>query len=123
MNPERIPLMDAKTRRRLLRESNFGRDFGWWVEWNGRAVARLDDPVWDSNSQFWFHYRLTLTTTDPAERAALLDKKFWDAHISEITFRSIRLGEVAVGAFTSERVFDENGRVWTRGLHLSDEPD
>jgi len=113
--------MDASLRQQLLRESNFGREFGWSVEWNGRAVARLDDPVWDSHAQFWFHYRLTPTTQDPAEHDLLFDPGFWEAHFVELTFRNLRLGEVADGAFPAVPVFDEHGRVRMRGLHLGEQ--
>jgi hypothetical protein len=115
--------MDAATRRRLLRDSDFGREFGWSVELNGRPVARLEDPVWDSQNQFWHHYRLVLITEDPAERAALLDPRFWNAHHTELVFRNLRLGEVAAGAFPAIRVFDDQGRVSMRGLYLSETRD
>ena len=116
--------MTRSERRRLLQESDFGRAFGWSVEWKGREVAQLVDPVWDCHGQFWHHYRLIVTTEDPAEGASLRDPEFWDTHLGELAFRNLRLGEVAPYAFPAGRVFDEAGRVWMRGLYLTeDQPD
>jgi hypothetical protein len=112
--------MDESARRRLIRESDSGRAFGWSVELNGRRIARLEDPVWDANSQFWHHYRLVVVTEDPAERAALLDPSFWTSHLSELSFRNLGLNEFAADAFPSGKVFDERGRVWMRGLYLTE---
>ncbi|OWK37644.1 hypothetical protein [Fimbriiglobus ruber] len=113
--------MDAKTRRQLLRESDFGRQFGWAVEWNGRVIARLEDPVWDSDSQFWHSYELVPATDEPAERASLFDPEFWETHLEELTYRNLRLGEVATFAFPGIRIFDKQGRVRMRGLYLTED--
>jgi hypothetical protein len=112
--------MTRAERQRLLHASDFGRQFGWAVEWDGRPVAQLVDPVWDCDSQFWHHYRLVVTTADPVEQAALRDPKFWDTHLAALMFRNLRLNEIAPHAFSATGVFDESGRVRMRGLFLSE---
>lgn len=113
--------MNRTERQRLLRESDFGRLSGRSVEWNGRPIAQLVDPVWDCESQFWHHYRLVVTTADPAEQAALRDPTFWDTNLAALTFRNLRLNEIAPNAFPAIGVFDESGRVRMRGLCLSED--
>src|SRR5437764_919614 len=57
--------------------SDFGRKYGWFVEWQGRRVAELVDPVWDSGAQFWHDYRVVPMAADRGERAALDTQEFW----------------------------------------------
>jgi hypothetical protein len=113
--------MDAAARKRLLRESDAGRAFGWAVEFQGRRVALLVDPEWDAHGQFWHHYRLVPVAADPAERRAVATPDFWEAHLAELVYRNLRLGDVAPHAFPRPGVFDEAGRVWMRGLYLTEE--
>jgi hypothetical protein len=108
-------------RRRLLRESDWGRRFGWAVEFRGRPVAHLVDPEWDSDRQFWHHYRLVPVAEDPEERRAVTTPEFWEAQLSELVYRNLKLGEVAPNAFPKPGVFDAAGRVWMRGLYLTEE--
>lgn len=57
--------------------SDFGREYGWFVEWQGKRVAELIDPVWDWQSQFWHDYVLVPLTDEPAELAELYSPEFW----------------------------------------------
>ena len=70
--------MLAWIRRNLdIYRSDFGRKYGWFVEWQGRRVAELVDAVHDVGSQFWHDYTILPLTDDPAERAALGTQPFW----------------------------------------------
>jgi hypothetical protein len=113
--------VDRATRNRLVRESDAGRQFGWGVDFRGRPVALLLDPVWDADSQFWHHYRLAPAADDPELRQAVFTPEFWEAHLSELAYRNLKLGEVAPNAFPRPGVFDAAGRVWMRGLYLTEE--
>jgi hypothetical protein len=58
--------------------SDFGREYGWFVERQGNRVAELIDPVWDMHSQFWHDYVLVPLTQEPAKLAEPDSRDFWD---------------------------------------------
>jgi hypothetical protein len=71
--------MFAWAKRNLdIYRSDFGRAYGWYVEWRGRRIAALVEPVWDANLQFWHDYKVVAMTDDPGEAAALRTEEFWD---------------------------------------------
>jgi hypothetical protein len=101
-------------RRLRILESNYGRDFGWYVEAEGRRVAALTDCRWED--MFWDSYRLEPLTTDPA----LFSDDFWD-RCDILVFCNREFGGVAPNAFPSLRAGSaarETGRVHMRGLYL-----
>ena len=107
--------MDQAKQKRII-ESDFGRDYGWFVELDGQRVAELTAPEWDEDMQFWFRYTLTPRTGDEGIRARLHTKEFWEW--TELVFRSREFGLVAPNAFA---VLLPDGRVSARGLDLYSE--
>ena len=63
--------MRGKPMNRRLRiiETNYGRNCGWYVEVEGRKIARLSDP--EFVDMFWDSYRLEPLTDDPKTRRML----------------------------------------------------
>jgi hypothetical protein len=45
-----------RSRSRDVRESDFGRRFGWFIERGGECIGELEYSRWDENSQFWHEY-------------------------------------------------------------------
>jgi hypothetical protein len=79
--------------------SDFGRNFGWFVERRGKRVAALVDPVWDVNNQFWHIYRLVALSDSPDELAELLTREFWDD--PGLVFENREFGARVHGALAS----------------------
>jgi hypothetical protein len=42
--------------KKLARETDFGRRFGWFIERERRRIGELDYIRWDSLAQFWHEY-------------------------------------------------------------------
>ena len=108
------------TRRLRIIESDYGRNYGWYVERNGRRIAALTDPVWDCESQFWFRYRVVPLSDDPADLAFLRSDACWNAS-GEAIYRNREFGEIACSAFGqigAAEVVCETGEVSMRFLHL-----
>ena len=104
-------------RRRRLLETNYGRKCGWWIEVEGRRIARLEDPRFED--MFWDSYRLLPLTDHPEDRRLLHCKDFWDA--CKAVYRNCEFDEVVPGAFASgsaEIRLRETGRLAVRGLYL-----
>lgn len=104
----------ALHRRLRVFETNYRREAGWFVEWNGRRVAVLTEPRWAD--MFWYTYTVEWATDDPAERERLqsADDCLWWGH--RLQFRSREFGEIAQHAFAAGPPRD--GRVFMRGLYL-----
>ncbi len=104
--------MEKITQKRII-ESNYGRDFGWYVEEpDGKRLATLTEPEWDSAGQFWYFYKIT-PLVEEAERSLLNTEPFWKR--DDLVFRNLEFNLVAPNAFGSLR---PDGRVRMRGLDL-----
>jgi hypothetical protein len=101
-------------------ETDYGRECGWYVEVDGRTVARLVDPKWED--MFWYSYCLKPLTEDSKERALLHSAEFW--HSGKPVYRNCQFNEIAPFAFAGgssvelETRLMETGRLWMRGLYL-----
>lgn len=105
-------LQKVKLRLRIL-ETNYGRDGGWFVEYEGRRVALLTDP-WFAD-MFWDSYHLTVLSDSPGEREAILNSTaFWRE--SPLVYKS-RIFSLEA-AFAISAGLDTDGRVSMRGLYL-----
>ena len=105
----------ALHRRLRVIETNYGRDAGWLVEWNGRCVAVLTEPRWAD--MFWYMYTVEWITNDPEECEALQpaeDCLWWGGRLQ---FRNREIGEVVEHAFAAGPPRD--GLVIMRGLYLT----
>jgi hypothetical protein len=89
--------------------SDFGRNFGWWVELDGKRLTALVDAVWLSDDQFWHLYRIVPLTSDPQDVAAISSEAFW-----------FRPGVMFINQRYGTRVTDAvAGPVWGRdGVYL-----
>ncbi len=99
-------------------ESNYGRDFGWYVERDGRRLAALTEPWWED--QFWFSYRVEPLTDDPATLEELRSDGFWQ-RFDRLVFRSREFGTAIPYAFPGGipgQTVRESGRVSMRGLYV-----
>jgi hypothetical protein len=90
---------------------------GWFVEIDGRRVAELTEPMYESGSQFWISYVIVPTTNDPEEKSALLSGEFWSS--GKAVFRSRKFGVVAPNAFPSTAPPEpDTHRMQFRGLYV-----
>ena|ERR1700677_3624174 len=94
---------------------------GWFIEVDGRRVAELTEPMYESGSQFWFSYVIVPITDDPQEKAQLLSGEFWTS--GKAIFRSRTFGVVAPDALPSMTPpSPDTHRISVRGLQLQLDP-
>jgi hypothetical protein len=106
-------------RRLRILASDYGRDYGWYVETEGRRIAVLTDVQWED--MFWHSYRLEVLTTNLGEVENLYSDDFWRPR-QALLFRSREFREVAPFAFAGGRpgsMLRESGRILVRGLYLA----
>src|SRR5689334_19706275 len=95
-------------------ESNYGRDFGWFVEVEGRAVAVLTDCQWADI--FWDSYRVDVL--DDGDE--FFTDAFWD-RCDRLAFRNREFGDVASLAFPcghAGSMLKDTGRILVRRCYL-----
>lgn len=93
--------------------SNYGRDYGWHIEYEGKVVGNLTNPEFED--MFWFSYQLV--PKDKASEVILFDKDKW-VH-GRFKFRCRKLNKYAKNAFSGEVTPAKTGnRVLMRGLYL-----
>jgi hypothetical protein len=113
-----VELPEQERRLRTV-EANFGRDFGWFVEDEGRRIAVLTDPRFED--MFWFSYAVTAIADDAQTVGAIRTPEFW--RTAELVFRNRGTGEIAINAYPGAQALTENrDRVWMRGLYVSIQP-
>ena len=109
--------MSSKERLRKI-ESDYGRNFGWFVEVDGRKIARLSDP--QQTEMFWVSYRLEPITDDGHDLSLLYSSEFWNSCRAE--YRNCEFNEIAPYAFAGgihrENRLLEEKRIEMRGLYL-----
>ncbi len=104
-------------RRLRLWETDYGREAGWVVEHQSKAIALLTDPR--SEDMFWHSYRMEVVTNDSELREVLWTKAFWDeAEMHGLVWRNREFGEVAPLAFPGLSPLCKPGRLMMRGLYL-----
>ncbi|QEL14444.1 hypothetical protein [Limnoglobus roseus] len=65
---------DVETRLRIV-ESNYGREYGWYVERDGRRLAALTEPI--SSDMFWVRYRVEPVSSSADVINALFEDDYW----------------------------------------------
>jgi hypothetical protein len=96
-----------------LVKSNFGRDFGWILEWNGRSVAELVD--YHHDDMFWYSYRVVCKSKE--DQAIVHDPSHWNK--DDFVFVNRVTNERVDNVFAGQApYFISNGRVKLRGLSL-----
>ena len=94
---------------------------GWFIEVDGRRVAELTEPMYESGSQFWFSYVVAPTTDDPHEKAQLFSREFWTS--GKAVFRSRKFGVVAPNALPSMTPPNpDTHRISIKGLQVQLDP-
>jgi hypothetical protein len=104
---------DRELRLRVV-ASNYGRDFGWYVECDGQQVATLTDPQWAD--MFWTSYAYAPVAGATAGRHDLDSLGFWLR--DDLIFRSREFDLVVPGAFAALGG-PQSGRISMRGLYFS----
>lgn len=110
--------VDASMREQRLRifEADFGREFGWYVEIDGRRTAELTDPRFED--MFWFNYAVTSLAEDEPTRAAIFTAAFWQR--TDLVYRNRVTGEMVPNAFQGGAAQSrERPRVSMRALYSS----
>jgi hypothetical protein len=109
--------MNWYLRRLRIWETNYGRDCGWTIERQGKAIAVLTEQR--TEEMFWDSYRMEIVSDDPELRRRMLTEEFWAKAEGEgLVWRNREFGEVAEHAFPSLLPFPEPGRLTVRGLYL-----
>lgn len=94
-------------------EANCGRDTDWWIELDGRRLARLTDPRWVD--MFWWQYRIDLDGSEDDARPLVDNRDLWLR--CKLTFRSVPFGIVANHAFCGGNG-PQDGTVTMRALFV-----
>lgn len=103
-------------RRRQLLDANYGRDFGWFVEKDGRRLAALTDARFED--MFWDSYAVEPLAGTESERETVFTAAFWLQ--PELVFRNRVTSDVAHNAFQGGPApTRERPRVWMRSLYIS----
>ena len=102
-------------RRLQILETNYGRDAGWVIEYQGRSIAILTDPRFVD--MFLDSYRVEPLTQDAEERQKLMSSSaFWKE--GRFTFRNRQFGDIAPHAVALGSPDPAEQRVLMRGLYL-----
>jgi len=90
-----LPWTRAYRAKKLARETDFGRRYGWFIERQGERVGELDYVRWDSLAQFWHEY--SVTWHSEAERGIEPDPDAWIER--KIVLRNKRYLDVLISEF------------------------
>lgn len=93
-----------------LAKSNYGRDYGWYIEFEGKRIGELINPK--SEDMFWESYQII--STDKNYIDLLFDREKW-LNV-EFKFRNKEIEEYATHAFPGgiQNDLKENDRVMMR---------
>ena len=110
--------MASYSQRLRIWETNYGRDAGWILERDGKAIATLSDCQYED--MFWDSYRIEPITDDPDTRKLILSEAFWvGSEWIGLTWRNRELEMLPVAPFPAGSPIRKSGRVVVRGLHIS----
>jgi hypothetical protein len=77
-----------------LKKSNFGRDYGWYIEYDGKAIGELID--WKFTDMFWCDYKIVSLNNE--WESILFDEKRWQN--CEFKFKNKVYNKYAENAFS-----------------------
>lgn len=97
-----------------LAESDYGRDYGWYIEFEGEVIGELVNPKFED--MFWDSYKII--PSDEKYNDLLFSESEWLK--CEFKFRNKELNEYASGAFPagSQNNLLKKNRVLMRALYL-----
>lgn len=104
-----ITHIDSETRSKIIK-ANYGRDFGWYVECEGRRFGILKDPQYVD--MHWTSYHFEPLVDSAAELEFINSEKFWS---QDLAFRSCFLESFSPPAIAAPKPPDAKGRVLLRG--------
>lgn len=99
-----------------LKDSNYGREYGWWIELNGKVLGELvkvkqEDMFWDSYE---------IKSIKPEHVKQLFDSDLWDNH--KFIFRNKKFNKYAKSPFPAglgkHINLGQGNRISMRGLYL-----
>jgi hypothetical protein len=105
--------MTERAWRLAVFDTDWGREADWWVELDGRRLARLTHGGFVD--MFWWGYRIDLTDFDDEARRLIEDRELWLR--CKFTFRSVPFGVVAEHPLCGGRGPD-NGYITMRGMAI-----
>jgi hypothetical protein len=109
----KMPAVEIPERCRLLAESDYGRNLGWYIEYEGQVVGTLDECQWCE--MFWDWYRVAPTPGVGDE--TLRNDTLWNE--CRFRFRNRRMNEYAAYPFCGGKPpFVSDGKITMRGLYL-----
>jgi hypothetical protein len=109
--------LSAHRRKLHIRETNYGRDCGWYLERDGQRIAMLIAPKWED--VFWVSYLLVTLTDDIDLRQRLRMDTFWNhAEAEGLVYRNREFGTIARLAFPAINPLRAAGQISMRGLYL-----
>jgi hypothetical protein len=95
-----------------LWESEMGRNFGWFVEYEGAVIGELDNP--QVSEMFWVSY--AARPLGPQYANDFSNEDLWVG--CKFRFRNRVMNEYVDTAACSGRPIFDDGRVYMRGLYL-----
>jgi hypothetical protein len=105
--------VEASGRTKLLAESNYGRDFGWYIEYEGAVIGELDECKWCD--MFWDRY--CVTPSSGVGETLIRNDDLWNE--CRFHFRNRRLDEYPLNAFCGGTPpFVDDGKITMRALYL-----
>lgn len=102
-----------RERRLAIFEAECGRTTDWWVELDGRRIARLTEGRWIE--MFWWQYRVDVSDFDDEARSLVANRDLWLR--CELSFRSVPFGDLVNHAFCGGKGPDA-GLVMMRALQI-----
>ena len=90
-----LPWTRAYRAKKLARETDFGRRYGWFIERQGERVGELAYIRWDSLAQFWHEY--SVVWHNEPEGSIEADPEAWIER--KIVLRSKRYPDVLISEF------------------------
>ena len=99
--------------KKKLKKSNWGRDYGWFIEFEGKKIGELVDAEFED--MFWYKYKII--SYDGFEKI-LLNSKNWKE--SKFQFRNKHYNQYAKNAFSSPMLRKEKDKyvISMRGLYV-----
>lgn len=96
-----------------LKKSNWGRDYGWFIEYKGEIIGELIDS--EFQDMFWNSYKII--SKDKESEPYLFDEDLWDQVLFK--FKNKFYDQYAEGAFSGNASEIKKSRtVLMRGLYL-----
>ncbi|USL95201.1 hypothetical protein D1J36_007930 [Riemerella anatipestifer] len=101
--------------KRDLKKSNWGREYGWYIEYNGEIIGELVDCKW--KDVFWDTY--ILKSVHEKWNQILTDSKSWE----DFKYKNQHYNQYAINAFHGagyECKIKLNERISMRSLYLTE---